>query len=81
MLDRDTPGQRQPTEQDLIVADLVGRYIERRNRRETPCVHDLLAVAGEFGESAVAELRAVLVFYEMRLAQEGAGPESRESLS
>ena len=40
--DRD-PDAREPlTEQDLAVAALVGRYVERRERGETPCAHDLL---------------------------------------
>jgi hypothetical protein len=39
-----------------------------------PCAHDLIAVAGEFGESAVAKLRTVLAVYEALLASEdGAG--------
>ena len=48
------------TEQDLAIATLLGRYIERRERDETPCVHDLLAVAAEmravgYSWEAVAE--------------------------
>jgi hypothetical protein len=52
------------TEQDLAVAALVGRYIERREHDETPCVHDLLAAAAEFGDIAVDVLRTVLACYE-----------------
>ena len=33
------------TEQDLAIATLIGRYIERRDHAETPCVHDLLGVS------------------------------------
>jgi hypothetical protein len=52
------------TEQDLATAALVGRYIERREHYESPCVHDLLAAAAEFGDDAVDVLRTVLAFYE-----------------
>jgi hypothetical protein len=56
------------SEQDLAIAALVGRYIERREHGETPCVHDLFAVAAEFGDTAVAALRTILACYEaMRL--------------
>jgi hypothetical protein len=62
---RPDPAQREPlTEQDLAIAALVGRYIERREHHETPCVHDLLAVAAEFGSAAVDALRIVLACYE-----------------
>jgi hypothetical protein len=63
----------QLTEQDLAVATLVGRYVERREQGGAPCAHDLLAVAAEFGTTAVDELRTVLVFYEaMRASEDGA---------
>jgi hypothetical protein len=52
------------TEQDLAIAALVGRYIERREHHETPCVHDLIAAAAEFGDDAVDVLRTVLACYE-----------------
>jgi hypothetical protein len=52
------------TEQDLAIATLVGRYIERREHDETPRVHDLLAVAAEFGDTAVDALRTLLACYE-----------------
>ena len=58
------------SEQDLAIATLVGRYIERREHGSAPCAHDLLAVAGEFGDAAVDELRAVLAFYEAMHATE-----------
>ena len=62
----------QLTEQDLAVATLVGRYVERRERGDAPCAHDLLAMAAEFGASAVDALRTVLVFYEaMRAGEDG----------
>jgi hypothetical protein len=67
--------EREPlSEQDLMIATLVGRYVERRERGEAPCAHDLIAVAGEFGEAAAAKLRTVLAVYEALLASEdGAG--------
>jgi hypothetical protein len=56
------------SEQDLAIAALVGRYIERRERHQTPREHDLLAAAAEFGDTAVDVLRIVLATYEaMRL--------------
>ena len=42
----------------------MGRYIERRESDQTPCVHDLLAAAAEFGDTAVDALRTVLACYE-----------------
>jgi hypothetical protein len=58
------------TEQDLAVATLVGRYVERRERDEMPCVR---AVAAEFGDAAVETLRTVLACYEaMRASDERA---------
>jgi hypothetical protein len=55
------PAEREVlTEQDLAIATLVGRYIERRDQGTAPRVHDLLSVAAEFGDAAVDELRAVL---------------------
>ena len=44
------------TEQDLAVATLVGRYVERREAGRPPCAHDLLAVAAEVGDTAVDAL-------------------------
>ena len=61
------------TEQDLAIATLTGRYVERRERGDAPSAHDLLAVAAEFGASAVDGLRTVLAFYEaMRASEDGA---------
>ena len=51
----------------------MGRYVERRERGDAPCAHDLLAVAAEHGDSAVAELRDVLAFYEAMRATDLAG--------
>jgi len=66
--------EREPlSEQDLAIATLVGRYVERRERGEAPCAHDLLAVAAEHGDHAVAELRDVLAFYEAMRATDLAG--------
>jgi hypothetical protein len=72
MNDQDRPGRPDLTEQDLAVATLVGRYIERRQLHQTPRVHDLIAMAAEFGDSAVRELRDVLAFYEAMRASESA---------
>ena len=52
------------TEQDLAIATLVGRYVERREAGQPPCVHDLLAIAAEFSNTAVDVLRTVLACYE-----------------
>ena len=69
--DRRDPVERDElTEQDLAVATLVGRYIERREHDETPRVHDLLAVAAEFGADAVDALRTLLAYYEAMRASE-----------
>jgi hypothetical protein len=59
-------------EQDLAIAALVGRHIERREHHETPRVHDLLAVAAEFGETAVDVLCTVLACYEAMRAYDTA---------
>jgi len=67
MSDRHHPDSSERAEltgQDLAVAALAGRYIERREHDETPCVHDLLAAAAEFGDTAVDALRTVLACYE-----------------
>ena len=59
------------TEEDLAIATLVGRYIERRETGRPPCAHDLFAVAAEFGDTAVDALRTVLACYEaMRATQD-----------
>ena len=60
----DSPERAELTEQDLAIAALVGRYIERREDNEACQVHDLLAVAAEFGDGAVDALRTLLVCYE-----------------
>ena len=67
--------EREPlSEQDLAIATLVGRYVERRERGEAPCAHDLLAVAAEFGDGAAAKLRTVLEVYEaLRASEDSAG--------
>ena len=59
------------TAQDLMIATLVGRYVERRERGDAPCAHDLLAFAAELGDRAVEELRTVLTFYEAMRAGDG----------
>ena len=72
---RDVASAREFTERDLLIATLVGRYVERRERGDVPCAcaHDLLAVAAEHGDSAVAALRDVLAFYEAMRAIDRAG--------
>ena len=65
------PGERlQLTEQDLAVATLVGRYVERREQGIPPRVGDLLVVAAECGGAAIDDLRTVLAFYEAMRASE-----------
>ena len=64
-------GRERLTQRDLLVATLVGRYVERRERGEAPCAHDLLRAAAELGDSAAEELRKVLAFYELMRADEG----------
>jgi len=73
MSPRDLESAREFSERDLLIATLVGRYVERRERGDAPCAHDLLAVAAEHGDSAVAELRDVLAFFEAMRATELAG--------
>jgi hypothetical protein len=73
MTDRHYPDPaelEQLTEQDLAIATLVGRYVERREHNEAPWVRDLLAVAAEFGDAAVDALRTVLAFYEAMRARD-----------
>ena len=38
------------SDRDLLIATLVGRYVERRERGDAPCAHELLAVAAEHGD-------------------------------
>jgi hypothetical protein len=49
MIDRDhEPAERtELSEQELAIAALVGRYIERRERQAMACVHNLLAADEE----------------------------------
>jgi hypothetical protein len=81
MSDRDRTRREPLTDRDLAIATLVGRYIERRETQQPPCVHDLFAVAEEFGEVAVDALRTLLACYEaMRASDEGVGgPQHREA--
>ena len=82
MIDRDhEPAERtELSEQELAIAALVGRYIERRENNASPRVHDLLAVAAEFGEVAIDALRTVLACYEAMRAyrDDGARRETAE---
>ena len=73
MIDRHHPDPAERgelTEQDLAIATLVGRYIERREAGQPPCAHDLLAIAAEFGNTAVDNLRTVLACYEAMRASD-----------
>lgn len=66
---RPDPARPEPlTAQDLAIAALIGRYIERREHHEAPRVHDLLAIAAEFGSAAVDALRTVIACYEAMCA-------------
>jgi hypothetical protein len=67
MIDRHHPDpvkRAELTEQDLAIATIVGRSIERREAGQPPCAHDLFVVAAEFGDSAVDVLRTMLACYE-----------------
>ena len=65
------PAQRaELTEADLAIAALVGRYVERREHQSSPCVHDLIAAAAEFGDTASDHLRTVLACYEAMRASD-----------
>ena len=77
MIDRHHPDRAELTQQDLAIAALVGRYIERRERDQAPCAHDLLAAAAEAGETAVDALRTLIACYEAMRASEDARPASR----
>ncbi|MGZ6638900.1 MAG: hypothetical protein ACXVHB_32150 [Solirubrobacteraceae bacterium] len=73
MTDRDDPDPAERdelTEQDLAIATLVGRYVERREAGQLPCAHDLLAIAAEFDNTAVDSLRTVLACYEAMRASD-----------
>jgi hypothetical protein len=73
MIDRNHPDpveRAELTETDPAIAALVGRYVERREYHETPCVHDLLAAAAEFGDAAVDVLRTVIACYEAMRADD-----------
>jgi hypothetical protein len=73
MIDRHHPDpteRAELTKQDLAVATLVGRYVERRETGQSPCAHDLFAAAAELGEMAVDALRTVLACYEAMRASE-----------
>jgi hypothetical protein len=58
------------TEQDVAIATLIGRYVERREAGQPPRAHDLLAAAAEFGETAVDVLRTVLARHEAMRASD-----------
>lgn len=57
-------------EQDLAIATLIGRYVERRESGGPPSAHDLIAAARELGADAAEKLCAILAVYEsMRPAE------------
>jgi hypothetical protein len=58
------PPRARLTDEDLALIALVGRFIDRRERGQAASVDHLLAAAAEFGDSAVAKVRAVLACYE-----------------
>jgi hypothetical protein len=62
------------SEQDLAIATLVGRYVERRETGKPPGAHDLLAIAAEFGAAALDALRTVLACYEAMRASDNPMP-------
>ena len=68
----DPPERERLTDLDWLLADLAGVYVQRRERGAPPQVHDLLAVAAEFGDDAAAKLRTVLALYEALIADETA---------
>jgi hypothetical protein len=68
--DPEFPPRARPTDEDLAVIDLVGRFIERSERGQTTNVNDLLAAAAEFGDSATAKVRAVLACYQAMRADD-----------
>lgn len=74
----DPPERERLTELDWLLADLVGVYVDRRERGMPPQAHDLLAVAAEFGDGATAKLRTVLALYEALIADETAAPRADE---
>jgi hypothetical protein len=67
----DPPERAELTEQELAVVRLVGRYIERRETGQPASAHDLLAVAAEFGDTAV---HVVLACYEATRASDDLTP-------
>jgi hypothetical protein len=73
MSPRDLASAREFSERDLMIATLVGRYVERREQGVPPRAQDLLALPAEFGAAAVDDLRTVLAFYEAMRASDGAG--------
>jgi hypothetical protein len=77
MIDRHHPDpadRAELTDQDLAIATVVGRYIERREAGQPPRTQDLFAVAAEFGDTAVDALRTVLACYEAMRATEDHAP-------
>jgi hypothetical protein len=63
-------GRATLSQHDLIIAELFDRYIQRRDRGETPYAHDLLAAAAEYRDTATDVLRVLLGCYEATRARE-----------
>jgi hypothetical protein len=70
--DASMPGRPSLSQQDLIIAALVRRYIQRREHGETPYTDELLAAAAEHGDTATDVLRVLLACYEATRAREDA---------
>jgi hypothetical protein len=65
------PAERERlSEEDLVLAGLVGEHANRRDRGLPPSTHDLLARAYEFGDDAAVKLRTVLALYEALVADD-----------
>jgi hypothetical protein len=62
------------TEQELAVATLISRYVERREAGQAASTHDLRAAAAEFGNTAVHVVRTVLACYEAMLTSDDHTP-------
>jgi hypothetical protein len=60
------------SQQHLIIADLFARYIQRREHGHSPYADDLLAAAGEHGDTATDVLRVLLASYDATKARDNA---------
>jgi hypothetical protein len=71
--DANQAGRAALSQQDLIIAELFERYIQRRERGERPYAPDLLAAAAEHGDTATDMLGVLLACYDATRAREDAG--------